>query len=135
MGIYTCTMAIFVPALLNIILNTLIFTYVQSSTRRIQPQSNRASTSGPNNRQPRMSRRDMSLLKQMLVMFSMFIGGWTPILIVYTMNIAIDVDIKIIKITVLFSELCIFGIVMNLYIYNHELRHYLLNKIRLLFQR
>ncbi|CAF4385474.1 unnamed protein product, partial [Adineta steineri] len=116
------------------ILNTLIFSYVRSSTRRIQPQSNNASTSGPNNQQPRMSRRDMSLLKQMLVMFSMFIGGWTPILIVYTMNIAIDVDIKIIKITVLFSEVCIFGIVMNLYIYNHELRHYLLNKIRLLFQ-
>ncbi|CAF1145532.1 unnamed protein product [Adineta steineri] len=135
MGIYTCIMAIFVPALLNIILNTLIFSYVRSSTRRIQPQSNNASTSGPNNQQPRMSRRDMSLLKQMLVMFSMFIGGWTPILIVYTMNIAIDVDIKIIKITVLFSEVCIFGIVMNLYIYNHELRHYLLNKIRLLFQR
>ncbi|CAF1132728.1 unnamed protein product [Adineta steineri] len=135
MGIYTCIMAIFVPALLNIILNTLIFSYVRSSTRRIQPRSNNASTSGLNNQQPRMSRRDMSLLKQMLVMFSMFIGGWTPILIVYTMNIAIDVDIKIIKITVLFSEVCIFGIVMNLYIYNHELRHYFLNKIRLLFQR
>ncbi|CAF4280152.1 unnamed protein product, partial [Rotaria sordida] len=40
MQIYTCTMATFLPSLINTVLNIQIFAYVRSSSQRIQPQVN-----------------------------------------------------------------------------------------------
>ena len=128
-------MAAILPSLINVILNLLIFSYVRSSTRRINPQANIGSVSGINNQQIEISRRDTLLLRQMVFMFTMFIGGWTPVFILNILSQLIDFDFKIVQIAVIFSQLCVLGIVANLFMYNHELKQYLINKIRGCFHR
>ena len=40
MRIYTCLLSVLLPALINTVLNVLIFAHVQSSARRVQPDAN-----------------------------------------------------------------------------------------------
>ena len=131
LAIYTFVLAAILPSLINIILNALIFHYVRSSSRRVHPQTiTKTTTSGINNQQTGITRRDISLLRQMIFMFAMFIGGWTPVFILNILQLLTDFDFKIIQIAVIFSQLCVLGIVINLFSYNHELKQYLLDKIR-----
>ena len=69
MRIYTCIRAVFfLPLLIKIIVN------VRSSARRIQQQSIDVNTNGNNNQlQPKLGRREISLMTQMIFMFSMFL--------------------------------------------------------------
>jgi uncharacterized membrane protein (DUF106 family) len=126
---------VFLPLLINIILNSIIFVYVRSSSLRIHPQTSGPLTSVTNNQQPRITRRDISMLRQMIFMFSMFIGGWTPAFVTSIIDTLDDVDFLIVTITIIFSELCVLGIIINLFVYNHGLREYLANKFRVCFQR
>ncbi|CAF1337804.1 unnamed protein product, partial [Adineta steineri] len=103
------------------------------SARRIHPQAISALTSDVTAQQPKISRREISLLRQMIFMFLMFIGGWTPVYIVNILDAATDLNFMIVQIAVIFSQICVLGIVINLFIYNHELRQYLSNKIRVCF--
>jgi len=123
-------MAVLVPSIINIVLNILIFIYVRTSSRRIQPQSIDPLTNGNNIQHVKLTRRDISLLWQMIFMFSMFIGGWSPVYLSAIISELIYVDSLVTPVTAIFSELCIFGIIINLFIQNHDLRQYLLNKIR-----
>ncbi|CAF1117119.1 unnamed protein product [Adineta steineri] len=131
--IYTLVIAAILPSLINIILNIIIFSHVRSSARRIHPQAISALTSDVTAQQPKISRREISLLRQMIFMFLMFIGGWTPVYIVNILDAATDLNFMIVQIAVIFSQICVLGIVINLFIYNHELRQYLSNKIRVCF--
>ncbi|CAF1363246.1 unnamed protein product [Adineta steineri] len=130
MRIYTLVMVVPVPTLINTALNTGIFLYVRSSTRRIQPQTMNVFTTGSINRQPIISRRDIALMKQMIYMFTMFIGGWTPpylILIIVTLSGNTTV---VFYALVVWAELIVLGININLFKCNHDLREYLLNQFR-----
>ncbi|CAF0772539.1 unnamed protein product [Adineta ricciae] len=88
MTVYTLVTAVLLPSLVNFILNSMIFGHVRSSTRRVQPQNpsawaSRITTQQENRQQaPKISRREISLLRQMIFMFAMFIGGWSPVFIV-----------------------------------------------------
>ncbi|CAF1141024.1 unnamed protein product [Adineta ricciae] len=76
LSIYTFIVAVVLPSLINIILNSLIFVHVRSSVRRVQPNIATAWTSGFNREQqqlPKISRREIALLRQMVFMFIMFV--------------------------------------------------------------
>ena len=126
---YSFTTAVCLPLIINLILNIWIFIYVRRSSLRVQPKNN------INHQQLRISRRDIFLLKQMIFMFTMFIIGWIPIVSVYIIIALIDVEPVIIILTAYLSQLCVLGIIINLFLCNHELREYLMNKIRQWFCR
>lgn len=134
-------MAVVLPLLINIILNSLIFVHVRSSTRRVQPQIRSAWTNRVTAQQeerqhiPKLTRREISLLRQMIFMFMMFIGGWSPVFIVNIFLQLKKIHTIITALTILFSELCVFGITTNLFIHNYQLKDFLLNKIQFCFRR
>ena len=133
MGYYTLATGVVVPLSINITLNVLILVHVRSSTRRVQTRSTDTSSRINNNQQVKITRRDISLMKHMIFMFSMFIIGWTPVLIIYLINIIFGVLNVTIHIAVICSQVCMGGIVVNLFAYNHEMKQYLSNRIRLYF--
>ncbi len=75
MRIYTCASVTFVPSMINIIVNVLIFSHVRSSYRRVKPQIINAVTNTVNVVQQKISRREIYLLRQMIFMFSIFVIG------------------------------------------------------------
>ena len=63
----------FIPAFICIITNALIYRHVLASSRRVQ-----TSTVAPTTNTCAISRRDISLLRHMIILFLVFIVGWTP---------------------------------------------------------
>jgi hypothetical protein len=130
MRIYTYVTSVWVPLSINILLSVLIFIHVRNSTRRVQPQTISTIENGNNNQQPKISRREMLLLRQMIFMFSMFIGGWTPVYLILIITQYIYLDPLIFRYSVVFGELAVLAIIINLFLYNHELKEYLITKVR-----
>lgn len=134
MGIYTFITAVLLPILINMILNICIFIHVRRSTRRIRSQTISSLPNGVNNPQPKISRRDISLLKHMIFMFIMFIVGWIPTFIIHIADILHSVSTLIEGIILFLGEVCLLSLVINLFVYNHEIRQFLFNRIRRCFQ-
>ncbi|CAF1126739.1 unnamed protein product [Adineta ricciae] len=137
LSIYTFIVAVVLPSLINIILNSLIFVHVRSSVRRVQPNIATAWTSGFNREQqqlPKISRREIALLRQMVFMFIMFVTGWSAVLIVNIIIQVKSISAILVFISMLLGELCAIGIIIDLYVYNHELRKFLYNKFQLCFK-
>lgn len=132
-------MIVVVSIFVNIVLNILIFIYVHSSTRRVQPHMLSSLTNGHNNnnnnnsnQQPtRINRREIALLKQIIFMFSIFIVGWSPMYIMIFIDQIAYIDRILYESMVLLCEISLLSLIINLFLCNHELRKYLLNKIRL----
>ncbi|UJR18171.1 hypothetical protein I4U23_005071 [Adineta vaga] len=124
--IYTLITSVIVPSIINIIFNVLIFRHVRFSTRRVQPE--------PTNQMMRLSRREFSLLRQMIFMFFTFIGGWSGIYVSVIINEFVAFNEWIRPALVIFSEICILGIIINLFITNHEIKNYLFDKIYQVFR-
>ncbi|CAF0849598.1 unnamed protein product [Adineta steineri] len=135
MRIYTCVLSVVAPTLINTILNILIFIHVRSSSRRINPHTtdtsiNTIAQGEKQERQQLVSRRELALLRQMTFTFVVFITGWFPIFAVIIISYFINIDSTISAAFAMLSQLCILSIIINLFIYNHELKEYLLNKIQ-----
>ncbi|CAF1386025.1 unnamed protein product [Adineta steineri] len=134
MRIYTCVLSVVVPTLINTILNILIFIHVRSSSRRINPRTTDTSinTIAQREKQERQqaNRRDLALLRQMTFTFVIFITGWFPVFLVFIISYFININSTILAAFAMLSQLCILSIIINLFIRNHELKEYLLNKIR-----
>lgn len=129
MRIYTCALVTFVPSIINIIVNVFIFIHVRSSVRRVNPQINSAVPNTINAPQQKISRREISLLQQMTFMFSMFVVGWSPSYLTILISYFISLNPITLRLTVIFAELCLFGIIINLFIRNRELKQYLMANI------
>ena len=117
------------PVLIGIIIHTIIFNYVHSSSRRIQP-STHISGNDANHPQPqRINRRDTHLIRHIIVMFSMFLAGWSPIYIFLIIIPDFFFTLLLSSCLILLAQLCVLFDIINLYAYNHELRKYLQNTI------
>jgi hypothetical protein len=128
-------MAALVPLIINTIFNVLIFKYVRASTRRLQPQNIDINTTSNNNQQPIISRREISLLKQMILMFCAFIGGWTPACSVIIIEQLITLNPLYLQCSLKIFEIAMLAITINFFICDHEMKEYLINKIRQLVRR
>ena len=69
MRTYTLIMAVIIPILINSVLNTLIFAYVKASSRRLQSQPISTTIVTGGTQSSKISRRDISLLRQMAFTF------------------------------------------------------------------
>jgi len=114
-----------IPAISLVITNSIIFIYVRRSSRRVQPMnvgSDQAVT---------LSRREAYLLKHMIFMLAVYLCGWAPIYIILAVSLSLittafsPVGLQI------FLTMPVVSILINvvdLFLYNHELRRYFTNK-------
>lgn len=119
-------MVVMIPFIINGIFNVLILLKVVASTRRIHDQGAHLNQT-ENVRQ--YHARDIHLLKHMLFIFLIFIGGWAPVYTAVVLHLFIDISVWILvslQIPPIFSSLII---VLDLYVYNHDLRRYIKRRI------
>jgi len=81
MRYYTLAIIIVVPVSVCVVINIIIFKYVQSSSRRIQTISQATIANHSSDQEPKLSRQDIHLLRHMIIMFFVFIVGSSPIYI------------------------------------------------------
>jgi hypothetical protein len=123
-------MIIVVPLVVCLVNNSTIFIHVYSSSRRIQPITGSTVATGDNHQQrPGINRRDIHLLRHMLMMLFSFILGWAPIYLVGVLGNAISVSLLTYQLLSLLSGISVFSDVVDLFLYNHELRRYLHQRI------
>ena len=79
---------------------------------------------------PKRSRRDVCLLWHMTSIISLFVTDRSFINIVTIISLYMKVDINLIIITLFFSKISSLSIVFDLFLYKHELRQYLQQKLR-----
>jgi hypothetical protein len=126
MRYYIPMFIIVIPSLTCLVINSIIFTHVYRSSRRIQPQNVTSLTTVRNPQQPKIvSRRDIHLLRHMILMFSAFVIGWGPVYLILIIMNQITLDPLILRFFSLLAEISIFCDIIDLYLYNHALRQYL----------
>ncbi len=118
-------MIVVFPLIICLISNMIIFNYVRASTNRVQP----IAADPKNNQQQAINRRDLYLLRHMIIMFSIFAGGWSPIFIYAIFVPDISFTSLIASLLFLLAEVFLLFDIIDLFLYNHELRRYLLDKI------
>ena len=112
---------VIVPAIVCVITNTLIYWHVRSSSSRVQiPAASRAGD------QPKISRRDIFLLRHMVIMFCVFLFGWTPAVIGYIVGYYTLIPRLLLRIVHLNFQLALLADMVDLLLYNHEVRRYLI---------
>ena len=112
----------FIPAFICIITNALIYRHVLASSRRVQ-----TSTACPDNQYAcAISRRDISLLRHMIILFLVFILGWTPSVIVNIAEYYTAVSNLLYDVSFLSFQLALLVVIIDLFLYNHEVRKYLI---------
>jgi hypothetical protein len=127
---YTVVIAVIVPAIITLILNLSIFKYVHSSSRRVQQQTDANSMSVTvGGRQPRISRRDIHLLRHTIFMFAVFIIGWSPIFLLVAIDYHGNVIPLVYTILELLSVISSLICMLDLFQYNNELKQYIKNKL------
>ena len=122
-------MIVILPSMTCLALNLLIFRYVRSSSHRVQPVSCVTQDESANNPPRRINRRDLHLIRHIIIMFCIFIGGWAPVYIFATVVTNLSFDALSICALIALAEVSLLADVINLYVYNHELRRHLINKI------
>jgi hypothetical protein len=119
-------MIVIVPSCLNGLLNALIFLRVRSSTRRVHavtPSSFAALN--PVLQHP----RDARLLKHMLLNFTSFMLGWTPIYALAVVDTAQTVSPMVYKLLRSLPILSSLINVLDLFWYNLDVRKYLKERL------
>ncbi|CAF1009328.1 unnamed protein product [Adineta steineri] len=130
LSFYSLSVVVIVPSIVNIIFNSLIFMSVRSSTRRINALATTTTTATTTKTSvtntTHQDKRDIYLLKHIVFMFIVFISGWAP---VYTFFIVVDFANPIgLWLTLLLQFLPALSLlisIIDLFLYNHELRQYL----------
>ncbi len=105
------------------IINSIIFIYAHRSARRVRP------TNGESANTPILSQRDAHLLKHMIFMYVVFFCGWAPPYMIRAVTVSVSVLSPIVvQIFYISSAACILIDIVDLFLYNHELRQYLTNR-------
>jgi hypothetical protein len=115
--------------LIILIVNLSIFKHAHSASRRIQAQRDANSMNVTGNQQPRINRRDIYLLGHIIFMFAIFIIGWGPIFLLIAIDYAGNVTPLVYTLLQILVVISVFCCMLDLFLYNHELRRYIKDKI------
>ncbi|CAF1191822.1 unnamed protein product [Adineta steineri] len=127
--IYKFIIIVIIPSIICLVNNIMIFKYVRSSTNRIQTSLENAKNNQQQHQHQHLSRRDLHLLRHMIVMFCIFVVGWSPINL-YSVFVNVgSITSTIVSIFILLGDLSLLIDISNLFLYNHELRRYFREKI------
>jgi hypothetical protein len=108
-----------IPSIICLIINMLIYHHVRTSSHRVQPQ-----TISIKIQQENISHRDIVLLRHMVLMFCVFVGGWAPTFILPIVNYYTPVNPIVSSCCTIWCEIAVLFDVMDLFWFNHELRKY-----------
>ncbi|CAF1201801.1 unnamed protein product [Adineta steineri] len=125
--IYKYVMVVIIPSIICLVNNMMIFKYVRSSTNRIQTSLEDAKNNA--HQRQHLSRRDLHLLRHMIVMFCIFVAGWSPAYLYTVFTNLPSFTSIIVSMFILLSELSLLAVISDLFLYNHELRRYFREKI------
>jgi hypothetical protein len=129
MKIYGIIIVVIFPSMICLIINLIIFKHVHSSSNRVRPIFQITRNNSNNIPLGGITRRDVHLLKHIILMFCIFIGGWSPIFIVEITQPNLSINSLAFSLIILLSELALLLDIVYLFVYNHKLRRYLQNKI------
>ncbi|UJR38845.1 hypothetical protein I4U23_031510 [Adineta vaga] len=129
---YTLSVIVTIPVIVNIIFNGIIAVFVRSSSRRVH-EVNVVITSATN-KNHQQHRRDIKLLKHIIFLFIVFILGWGPIYIVLTLRDIILPDF-LYNVLQILPTFTITIQIIDLFIYNHEVRQYWKERINRCFNK
>ena len=114
------------PFTIFLIVNVLIFMNVHSSTRRLQPGPWTVTENNPNSvKQKKLSGRDLHLLRHMVIMLTIFLGGWAPLYVLLTVENMFTANPVLVACFTIWCQLALLCDIIDLYLYNHEVRNYL----------
>ena len=108
-----------VPASICVVSNTLIYLHVRSSSGRVQTQSvaNQRHRSNVN-------RRDIFLLRHMIILFCLFMCGWGPTVIVDVVIYKTGGGELAFDCATINFQLALLLDIVDLFLYNHAVRKY-----------
>jgi polyferredoxin len=78
--------------------------------------------------QPKINRRDISLLKHTIYILGIFIIGWAPIYLLIAIDYQGNVIPLVYTILELLAVISSLSSMLDLFLYNHELRRYINDK-------
>lgn len=113
-------MIVVVPSAAYAVINLLLFKYVRSSTTRVHTT---------NKQEQPINRRDIHLLRHVIVIFCIFIGGWGPIFTYVAIVSTFELASIVFAVLFLLAILSVFCVIIDLFLYNHDLRKYFREKI------
>ena len=108
-----------IPGILFFLLNALILSYARTSTRRV-------ATSITVHPVSLATSRDTRLIKTLSIIFCLFVIGWGPVYVLITFYEHFGLPFEVLK---LLAEFILFGDIVNLYLYNREVRLYLKQRL------
>jgi hypothetical protein len=114
------------PTILSFIVNVIIFLHVYALFRRISPVPTISTASSRRQRLAKIPRRDLYLLRHSTFMMILFMGGWGPINVLGMVQLYHRQNFPLAyALLVIWTELCLLGDMINLFIYNHDIRHFM----------
>ncbi|UJR21717.1 hypothetical protein I4U23_024794 [Adineta vaga] len=123
--IYKLVVIAILPCLMFLFTNILMYNNVRSSTTRIQPLASASQYRSSNEQQMKINRRDVHLLRHMIIMFSIFIGGWTPLYVLLAFQPQFSINPVLLSCLTIWCQLALLCDIIDLFLYNHQLRKYL----------
>jgi hypothetical protein len=121
--LYKLIIVVILPSILNGFFNLLILLKVKLSTQRLSAGGMRISTIHSNTKC--ICARDVCLLKHMLFIHIVFVIGWGPISLFSIIGIYVKTHFVVGLILRLLPPLSLLINIIDLFLYNHELRQYL----------
>lgn len=118
---YSLSVTLIVPALLVLLLNIRIFSFVRRSSRRVHGEGSGTGVSHS---------RDVQLLKTMIVTYTVFVVGWIPLFLTQTFAEAFPIPKVIDGIFQILPEMSMLCDVTLLIVINQPVRLFLLQTIR-----
>jgi hypothetical protein len=122
---YKFVIIVVIPAVIFLLINIAIFTKVRSSSRRLGPVQSVTENQSPNGQSSKFSRRDLHLLRHMILMITVFVGGWAPLFLLLGIQSQFTIDPTLSACFTIWCELALLFNILDLYLYNHEVRNYL----------
>ncbi|CAF3256816.1 unnamed protein product [Rotaria socialis] len=125
MSYYALAITIVIPMSVCVVANIIIWKHVKSSLRRIRPLLQPRIATDTVNQQSKINRRDIYLLRHMIIMFIVFVAGWVPIHIILILMNHIAMNIVVLSAMSLLAEISLLCDIIDLFLYSHKLRKYL----------
>jgi len=97
----------------------MILYHAHSSSRRVAPSNTTNHISLANN-------RDIRLTKRMLILLLLFLFGWCPVYILFTIQNSYTIWVQALE---FLAGLNLLGEVINLFLYNRKVRLYLKDRL------
>jgi len=116
--IYVVLIVLIIPSTLFLLINIFILMHARSSRRRVAPTT----TTNP---AMLSSHRDIRLTKRMLILLLIFLFGWSPVYIVFSIQNSYSIWVEVLKLVAAFGLL---GEIINLFLFNRKVSLFLKNK-------